>query len=158
MIRPYKSEDLPIIMDIANRAWKPIQKMFRETYGEELFNLLTPEVATIKGKQIESHCRKYPEWTYICEETGKIVGFVTFLLDTEKKIGEFGNNAVDPNCLLKGIGQQMYKAVLDYFRQQNMRYAKVFTGLDEAHARARKAYERAGFDIRHDDRVYFMKL
>jgi len=158
MIRSYKPDDLPVIMDIANRAWRPIHHMFRETYGEELFNLLTPDVATVKGKQIESHARKYPEWIYICEEAGKVVGFVTFLLDTEKGIGQIGNNAVDPECSLKGIGQQLYKAVLDYFRRHAMRYATVFTGLDEAHARARKAYERAGFNIRHDDTVYYMKL
>lgn len=59
---------------------------------------------------------------------------------------------------MKGIGQQMYKAVLDYFRQQGMLYAKVLTGLDEAHTRARKAYERAGFNIKCESVNYFMKL
>lgn len=158
MIRAYKPEDLPMIMDMANRAWQPIYTMFRNVYGEDLFNLITPDAAVAKGRQIESHCQNHPEWVYICEEDGKIVGFVTFLLDTDKGIGQIGNNAVDPDCPLKGIGQQMYKTTLDYFRRNKMRYASVFTGLDEAHARARRAYERAGFSIRHDDTVYFMKL
>ena len=158
MIRSYVPQDLPVIMDIANRAWQPIHKMFREVYGEELFNILTPDASTVKGKQIEVHCIEHPEWVFICEEVGKIVGFVTFVLDKEKRIGEFGNNALDPDCNLKGIGQQMYKAVLDYFRRQNMLYATVYTGLDQAHARAQNAYERAGFNIRHDDTVYYMKL
>jgi metal-dependent HD superfamily phosphatase/phosphodiesterase len=39
-----------------------------------------------------------------------------------------------------------------------MVYAKVGTGLDYAHARARRAYERAGFDIRHEEVTYYMKL
>jgi len=34
----------------------------------------------------------------------------------------------------------------------------VHTGLDYAHAAARRAYERAGFNIRHEDVDYYMKL
>jgi ribosomal protein S18 acetylase RimI-like enzyme len=158
MIRSYKPKDLLIIMDLGNRAWRQIHEMFREMYGEELFQILFPHESTRKGKQVEMHCHEHPEWVFICEEAGKIVGFITFMLDNELRIGEIGNNAVDPDCNLKGIGQQMYKAVLSYFSQQNMVYAKVCTGLDYAHARARNAYERAGFNIHHDDRTYYIKL
>lgn len=158
MIRSYKPQDLATIMDIANCAWQQIHKMFREIYGDELFQILFPDESIRKGDQVKTHCTEHPEWVYICEETGKVVGFVTFMLDKEKRIGEIGNNAVDPDCNLKGIGQQMYTAVLTHFRRQNMLYAKVYTGLDYAHERARKAYERAGFNIRHDDTIYYMKL
>ena len=95
---------------------------------------------------------------YICEEDGRIVGFVTFTLNFDQKIGDIGNNAVEPDWRLQGIGQQMYQAVLEYFRAHNMVYAKVHTGLDYAHAPARRAYERSGFNIRHEDVVYYMKL
>jgi len=158
MIRTYKPEDLPTIMDIGNRAWRGIYKMFRETYGNELFERIVPDETTAKGKQIKAHCEQHPAWVFICEEDSRIVGFVTFRLDADKKIGEIGNNAVDPECGLKGIGQQIYKAVFEYFRAHNMVYAKVYTGLDDAHARARRAYERAGFDIRHEEVEYYMKL
>lgn len=158
MIRPYKPEDLPIIMDIGNRAWREIYKMFRATYGDELFELRVPDEATAKGNQIKAHCEQHSEWVYICEEEGCIVGFVTFMLDADKRIGEIGNNAVDPDCGLKGIGQQMYQAVFEHFRAHGMVYAKVGTGLDDAHARARRAYERAGFNIRHENVEYYMKL
>jgi N-acetylglutamate synthase-like GNAT family acetyltransferase len=158
MIRPYRFRDLEIIVDIGNRAWQGIYAMFKRIYGEELFKLLCSDEFTKKGKEIKSHCEKNHEWTFICEEEDKIVGFTTFNLDKETKIGEIRNNAVDPDCKMKGIGQQMYKAVLDYFRQQGMLYAKVITGLDEAHARARKAYDRAGFNIKCESVEYFMKL
>ena len=39
-----------------------------------------------------------------------------------------------------------------------MTYAKVATGLDDAHAPARRAYERAGFDIKVEDVTYYKKL
>ena len=158
MIRAYRPEDLPEIMDIGNRAWREIYQMFRDTYGDELFQLRMPNAETVKGEQIKSHCQAHPEWIYICEEESRVVGFITFRLDQDRRIGEIGNNAVDPECGLRGIGQQMYRAALDYFRAQNMLYATVRTGLDYAHARARRAYERAGFDIRQEDVNYHMKL
>jgi ribosomal protein S18 acetylase RimI-like enzyme len=158
MIRKYKRNDLSTIMDIGNRAWREIYKMFREIYGDELFQLTVPDEATSKGEQIKAHCERHPEWVFICEEEGRVVGFVTFTLNKDRKIGTIGNNAKDPDCDLKGIGQQMYKAVLDYFREHGMIYASVHTGLDYAHAPARRAYERAGFNIRHEDVDYYMKL
>jgi len=158
MIRKYKPDDLAAIMDIGNSAWREIYKMFREKYGDELFQLIVPEETTSKGDQIRSHCERHPEWIFICEEEGHIVGFISFTLDSNKGIGEIGNNAREPDCDLKGIGQQMYKAVLDYFREHGMIYAKVHTGLDYAHAPARRAYERAGFNLQHEDVDYYMKL
>lgn len=158
MIRNYQSADLQTIMDIGNRAWQGIYRMFRERYGDELFNIIVPDEQTEKGGQIKNHCKEHPDWVYVCEESGKIAGFVTFTFNHKTKIGEIGNNAVDPDCGLKGIGQQMYKAVLERFRKEGMKYAQVGTGLDEAHAPARRAYERAGFTIQHEKVVYFKKL
>ena len=158
MIRKYRPEDLATIMDIGNRAWSKIYVMFREAYGDELFKLIVPDEKTSKGEQIKSHCQRHPEWVFICEEEERIVGFIMFRMDKDSKIGEIGNNAKDPDCDLKGIGQQMYKAVFEHFREHGMIYAKVHTGLDYAHAPARKAYGRAGFNISHEDVDYYMRL
>lgn len=158
MIRPYTQDDLETIVDIGNRAWREIYRMFRQTYGDELFAAIVPDEKTSKGDQIHTHCQHHPEWIFICEEAGCIVGFVTFRLDATRALGTIGNNAVDPECGLKGIGQQMYNAVLAHFKAQGMRFAKVQTGLDDAHAPARRAYQRAGFDIAHEDVTYFKKL
>jgi ribosomal protein S18 acetylase RimI-like enzyme len=132
--------------------------MFRETYGEALFEAMTPDPDTVKGEQVRRHCEAHPDCVLVCEEEGRIVGFVTFRLDEDRGIGEIGNNARDPECSAKGVGQQMYAAVLQLFRERGMRFAKVVTGLDDAHAPARRAYERAGFDIHHEDVKYFMEL
>ncbi|OGS27567.1 MAG: hypothetical protein A2297_06270 [Elusimicrobia bacterium RIFOXYB2_FULL_48_7] len=158
MIRAYKKEDLPVIMDIGNRAWKGIYAMFRGVYGEELFNLMKPQGGATKGQEIKEHCEATPGQVFVCEEAGKIVGFVTFFLDDKAKVGEISNNAVDPECGVKGVGQQMYKAVFEEFKKKGMVYAKVITGLDDAHERARKAYERAGFDRSTSAITYYKKL
>lgn len=158
VVRSYKPDDLATIMDIANRAWQPIYVMFREAYGEKLFREICPDATAAKGKQVETQCRNHPDGVYVCEAEGKVVGFVTFWLDPKRNMGVIGNNAVDPDCNLKGIGQEMYQAVLEYFRNNQMAYAEVSTGLDDAHERARRAYERAGFNIHHDERKYYKKL
>ncbi len=158
MIRKYKEKDLPVIASIGNRAWQNIYKMYHDLYGDELFLSLVPNRNTAKGEQIRQHALKHPDWIYVCEENGEIVGFVTFMLDQALKIGEIGNNAVDPECGLKGIGQQLYAELFKRFKEEGMLYAKVSTGLDDAHLPARRAYERAGFNIKKEDITYFKKL
>jgi hypothetical protein len=54
--------------------------------------------------------------------------------------------------------QQMYAFALDRFRSEGMRWANVDTGLDDGHAPARRAYERAGFDISISSIRYYKEL
>jgi len=56
-----------------------------------------------------------------------------------------GNNAVDPAYQGRGIGQALYRHMLGLMRDKGCRYVEVQTGMDDAYARARAAYERAGF-------------
>ena len=52
----------------------------------------------------------------------------------------------------------MYERVLELFREARMEYARVRTSLDEGHAPARRAYEKAGFDRSLPDVTYFLEL
>jgi ribosomal protein S18 acetylase RimI-like enzyme len=158
VIRLYRNEDLPRIMEIGNKAWENIYKMFRQCYGDELFKIRVPDENIDKGLQLENYCLSFPDCVLVCEEDGKVYGFITFKIDMDKKIGEIGNNAIDPECSIKGLGQQMYKAVFEQFIVKGMTFAKVSTGLDYAHEPARKAYERAGFNIKHEEVTYYKKL
>ena len=158
MIRTFDPQDLEAICAIANRAWRGIYRMSRACYGDELFELIVPDEATAKGEQVRRHCARHPDWVVVAEEAGRIVGFATFLLHPQQRIGEIGNNAVDPDCVGRGIAQQLYRAAFERFRQQGMVYAKVQTGRDDAHARARRAYERAGFDIHHEEVTCYRRL
>ena len=46
---------------IKYRAWSKIYKMFREAYGDELFQIIVPNETTSKGEQIRTHCEEHPE-------------------------------------------------------------------------------------------------
>ena len=59
MIRPYKPEDLEVVIGIADLAWREIYRMFRATYGDELFELLVPDEISSKGKQVRGHCERH---------------------------------------------------------------------------------------------------
>ena len=158
MIRPLRPTDLDRAADIANRAWQPIFDAYRKAYGDALFAVLTPDRLTRKGVGVRRYVELHLGEAIVCEEGGEVVGFCTYGFDDERKIGIINNNAADPECGVKGVGQQMYRWVLAEFRRRGMRFAKVMTGLDEGHARARRAYERAGFNISHGMVTYYMRL
>lgn len=149
-IRDLQPGDVDTLVEIAIAAWAPIYGHFRETMGDDLFLSLYPDWPAIKGGQIRQDCdpdSRWPMQVLVAEEGGRIVGFVTFRTNRETSLGEIGNNAVWPECRGRGIAPRLYDAALQRMREQGMRYARVRTGLDPAHAPARRAYEKAGFDI-----------
>lgn len=157
-IRKYREEDLPAVMELGNVAWRPIRRVQRETLGDEIFQILHPLGADVdKGLETEAFIKQNPDNIFVCEDNGRIIGFILFRM-SENGVGEICNNAADKTCGIKGIGQAMYAAVLKHFREHGMKVACVHTGLDEGHAPARRAYERAGFSLQTQHTTYYMKL
>ena len=157
-LRAYRPADREVIADLADLAWKPINAQYREMLGEELFNLLFPKGDTRKGDEMRALCDAHPDRVWVSEAEGNVVAFISFWMDEKTSTGTLGNNAVHPDQRGQGIGREMYRAVLDHFRERGMQYARVSTGLDPAHAPARRAYERMGFNLRRESVEYFMKL
>lgn len=157
-IRPYTATDLGEIERIADRAWQNIFREYRKIHGDALFARLFPNHEMLKSRQLRDFLSKFPEQALVAEDQGRVIGFVTYALDQENRVGAISNNAVDPDLGLKGVGQTLYQAVFDRFRKAGMDYAKVTTGLDDAHAPARRAYQRAGFDIAREDVTYYRPL
>ena len=158
ILRPLRPEDAGAVAEIANLAWQPIYASHRKIFGEELYGILFPEDSERKGNEMRRACGHHPDNIWICEKDGRVAGFITWYIDQEKKIGTIGNNGLHPDFKGQRLGTFMYRRVLEHFRNQGMRYAKVHTGLDEGHAAARRAYERVGFDIRHEMIEYYMRL
>ena len=157
MIRLFQPSDLEPMVAIARKAWKKIFEGFRQQLGDELYTILYGNRLQDKRYQLTEFTAKFPRQCYVCERNGKIVGFVTFGLNRETKTGILTNNAADPDSGEKGIGQEMYAAVFERMRQEGMIAVTVSTGLDEGHAPARRAYERAGFE-KHLDSVTYCKM
>ncbi|MDF1539138.1 MAG: GNAT family N-acetyltransferase, partial [Candidatus Thorarchaeota archaeon] len=140
-------EDFPRIDEITITCYQAIYDSWVAMHGKELhFHLNDPKEdwEAKKTKQNHDLFAKHPEWVWVLEKDAVIIGFVTFLLKRDKSIGIIENNVVLPEFAGKGLGKFMYRSVLQYFREQNIKYAHVETGLDSPHGPARKAYEGVG--------------
>jgi ribosomal protein S18 acetylase RimI-like enzyme len=145
-IRPFESEDIETILDIAVAAWQPVFESTREIVGGELYDLIYADPDARKRRSVAAQCAaNSPTLVWVAELRGQIAGFVTLDMNSDTLVGEIGNNAVSPAHQHQGIGTQMYDFVLAHMKELGMKSAVVTTGGDEAHAPARRAYEKAGF-------------
>ena len=159
IIRAPKSADVETLVEIAVAAWTPIYAWYRQTMGDELFGAAFPDWPEEKARQIRRACDPTGSaMVGVAELEGQIAGFVTCYANDRTKIGEIGNNAVHPDAQGRGIGPRMYEYAFERLREQGMRYVKVGTGGDPAHAPARKAYEKAGFVIQLPAVEYYREL
>ncbi|MBI3972167.1 MAG: GNAT family N-acetyltransferase [Chloroflexi bacterium] len=166
-VRPARAEDCARCQEIAVAAWAPILASYREMLGDSMFEHMHSGWQARKAGQIAAAFEQRLGWILVAcadmvaptlvhgqqsrsstaHEHGDctIVGFVTYRLDEQARVGEIGNNAVDPAWQGRGIATALYEQVLARFRAAGMRVAKVSTGLDVGHAPARAAYRKVGF-------------
>ncbi len=158
MIRAFRQEDFEIVCDIAKRAYTGIFDGFEEQIGKDVLDIWMPDARNSRTVLIKNMSENHPEWIHVCERNGRVVGFIMFNLDYERKLASINSNASDPLAGEKGVGHEMYTFALDFFRKEGMKMAMVHTGFDDAHAPARKAYERMGFDRTIPEVLYFKML
>ncbi len=159
VLRGAQANDLCRMREIAVKAWEPIFRGYRERMGEELYNLDEPrDRLAVKADEVSDFYHQHPNWCLVTELDGKVVGFITFVLQHDKCLGVIGNNAVDPKCQGQGVGTAQCRRVLEIFRQEGMKYATVHTGLDPTHAPARAMYEKTGFQALIPHAEYYREL
>ena len=160
LIRPFTVEDLERIQDIAELAWKPIFDSFREQLGNEILSQTRPLAEKDKREQLASWAANHPDKIIVAVDNNqKIIGFATWYTDEVRKVGIINNNAVDKTSGYKGVGQALYAELFRIFQEAGMTLAQVTTGLDEGHAPARRAYQRAGFgEAKLESVTYYKKL
>ena len=159
VIRELKPTDVEAVVEIAMAAWKPIFDVRRGIMGEELFAATHPDWRRRKAEQVRKACdADSAAAVRVVEKTGRVVGFISFYTSDTSKVAEIGNNAVHPDFQGQGIGTAMYEDVFERMRGLGMRFVKVVTGGDPAHAPARRAYEKTGFGIQIPVVNYYRRL
>ena len=150
ILRQARDEDLPRVDEITILCYAAIQASYVAMLGEECYQRVRhdPELTwdQRKTRQNRRLYAEHPDWVWVLEDVGQIIGFVTFHLFPEQGYGHIDNNGVHPDHAGQGWGKFMYQHVLQHFRDRTLRYAHVDTGLDPAHIPARRAYEAVGFD------------
>jgi len=154
-IKKASEKDIEVILELVESTWP-----------EGFAGFMEREYGPINGrpwrqwtaKDVKRYFRNNPDSVFVTEIEGNIAGFFSYSLDYEKKVGEVGYNMVVPEYRGQGIGSFQIKELLQMLRDRGMRYAKVITGLNDAHKPARKLYERAGFKEGHRSVQYGMEL
>ena len=146
--------DIEAAAELAVRAWTPIREIFRRDIGDELYEAFFTGWQESKKAGIRQQLSAGRG--YVTKLDGKVVGFISYRVDG--KIGEIQGNAVDPDCRGMGLGTAQYRFVLDRMKEEGAEFACVYTGGDDGHAPARRAYEAVGFEAYLPSRKYFKKL
>ena len=158
-IREFKPEDLERLQAICHEAFKPVFQSFREKLGEEIYAINHPgddrEQAEYLSRIAEPGSGAD---IFVAEVAGTIAGFVTVIFDKDKHVGTLDLNAVDPAFQGQSIGRKLYNHALSHMKQAGMRLAVVSTGGDDSHAPARRAYQKAGFDVVFPNVTMFKRL
>ena len=150
VLRTAEMDDFTQVDFITILCYTPIQESYVSMIGEECYQAVrhAPHLTWQERKvgQVHGLYEEHPEWVWVLVQDGKVIGFVTFWLIPAQNYGHIDNNGVHPDFAGQGWGKFMYQHVLNYFRQQGLRFAHVDTGLDAPHIPARRAYEAVGFD------------
>jgi GNAT superfamily N-acetyltransferase len=145
-IRPFQAADLEKIQRIRALAFEPVFRSFRDIVGETVSALAFARADAEQAELLASVCdAKSQQRVYVALIDSDIVGFVSFTLNAEKRIGEIGLNAVHPDHAGRGIGTELYRFAIDQMRRSGMLLATVGVGGDASHSPARRAYQKAGF-------------
>jgi ribosomal protein S18 acetylase RimI-like enzyme len=155
-IVPCKEEYIDAVVDISHTSWQPIFAHYLETLGEKMFNDLHGDWKETKRRSVTNGMKSGRGFVALVD--GQVAGFIWYGIVPERKIGYIQDNAVNPKFRGLGIAPKMYDFVLNKMREEGMLYAGVTTGLDDAHAPARRAYEKVGFGSPIESVRYHIEL
>lgn len=150
VLRGALESDLEAIDRLTVEGYGAIQESYVAMIGAETYAAVRhdPELGWDERKCAQNRrlFSSHPGQVWVLERNGDVFGFVTFWLFPEQSYGHIDNNAVAGAEAGQGWATFMYRHVLERFRGLGLRFAHVDTGLDDAHAPARRAYEAVGFD------------
>jgi GNAT superfamily N-acetyltransferase len=148
LMRGANASDAPGLEEVRRAAFAPVFASFRAILGEDLYQLAQARQDEAQAGYLASLLVPDSGWeVYVAEQAGLVVGFVSLQLNQNTTIGEIGLNAVHPDWAGAGIGTVLYDFAVERMREAGMRVATVSTGGDPSHAPARRAYEKAGFNV-----------
>lgn len=140
-IRGMQKMDLDRIVEITRIAWgnMTLYKLLEDRHGM----IGHKGWSERKVDDVKSFCEKNPSHVIVAIQDNTVVGYATFRIDKEDEMGYVNNNAVDPAFQGRGIGSAMNRWIVDHFRKEGLRVARVSTM--EHDIAAQKVYEKQGF-------------
>ena len=150
LLRHASQNDLVSLDEITIICYEPIQRSYTEIVGEAFSDtMINGDWKARKINQVRNLFDKHPKNVWVLEKSDNIIGYISFFINLDKKLGIIDNNGVLPDYRGKSLGSFMYRQVLKHFKNQGLHFAMVETDLDEPHIPARRAYEAVGFNRQH---------
>ncbi|HOZ28967.1 MAG TPA: GNAT family N-acetyltransferase [Hyphomonadaceae bacterium] len=157
VIRAYAPSDLSTLHAIRTAAFAPVFGSFRNIVGPDIAALGLTNAEQEQADLLDAIAKPDSGHTIAVAEAGNaIAGFVSWKPSIAPGIGEITLNAVHPDHGGKGIGTALYEHALAALKAAGMQLATVGTGGDRSHAPARRAYEKAGFNV-HIPSIYMYR-
>jgi len=158
-IRSFEEEDLEKVLELTIPAWRPIFSSFERLLGSKIYSVVFPDWKESQKETVEKFCTERESANVLVAEIeGEVIGFLSYELKEEKKVGEIMLLAVDPEYQERGIGTKLNDTALQEMKEAGMKVAAVDTGGDESHAPARRSYEKAGFSKTIPSVRYYKRL
>jgi ribosomal protein S18 acetylase RimI-like enzyme len=126
MIRPFRADDLPALIDITCRAFDgvSIDQNIESLYGP-LNGVAWQER---KASHIEADIAANPAGILVFEtDGGRVVGYISCRVNPHTRIGQIPNFAVHPDHQARGIGRALAHAALAYLRNEGMTHVRIET-------------------------------
>jgi len=141
-IRPAREGDLGAIREISRVSWE----------GQGLQWSLQQRYGPLGGKPwIEHHFvpilrkfQEHPDWMWVTEFEGAVVGFVSCVVHAQMALGILGYNAVHPDYRDRGWGRAQIEFLMERFRRRELEYVQVIVGSNAGHDIARSLYAAQG--------------
>lgn len=141
VIKKFEDKYEKEVGDLVITAWTPLREVAKGELGNDIYDTVFANWQDSKRNGVIADMKANDSYVAIIED--KVVGFIYYKVNG--KVGVIGENAVSPDYKGRGIAQKMYALVLEKMKENGAEIATVYTGLDDGHAPARKAYEKAGF-------------
>jgi ribosomal protein S18 acetylase RimI-like enzyme len=129
-IRPFISTDLETLRRITTEGFDGTA--IDQSVERELGIVGGRDWRWRKAHQINADCATNPAGVFVAEEDGRILGYITTLIDREASKGRIPNLAVDASARGSGIGRKLIEHALDYFRREGLAFAMIETMTNNA--------------------------
>src|SRR5947207_8425061 len=124
-IRLYRSDDLESIKRLTLDAFAGVT--LEQNIEDALGQLRGHDWRWRKARHIDEDVAANPSGIFVAEAEGRVVGYITTLLDREAGKGRIPNLAVAADFRNRGLGRQLIEYALEYFRKQGLEYAMIET-------------------------------
>ncbi len=125
VIRPFDPADLETLQRMTVDAFDGIA--MDQTIEAQFGELGGHDWRWRKARHIEQDCAANPGGVFVAEEDGRIIGYITTVMDREAGKGRIPNFAVDASVRGRGIGRSLIEHALEYFRREGLAFATIET-------------------------------